>query len=192
MIRGLLALPKVLYNYLLLKIRNVEYTSFPEIKGLIVIGGWGILRLGDNLVVNSSYRSNPVGLQSRTGFFIRQGAEMILGNDVGVSNSVFYAWKSIILEDEVMIGGGCQIYDTDFHSILYEDRILKGDKKVKTAPVLIKKGAFIGASSIILKGVTIGERSVVAAGSVVTKSIPSDEVWGGNPARFIRKLTDDE
>jgi acetyltransferase-like isoleucine patch superfamily enzyme len=117
---------------------------------------------------------------------------MILGNDVGVSNSVFYAWKSIILEDEVMIGGGCQIYDTDFHSILYEDRILKGDKKVKTAPVLIKKGAFIGASSIILKGVTIGERSVVAAGSVVTKSIPSDEVWGGNPARFIRKLTDDE
>ena len=42
--------------------------------------------------------------------------------------------------------------------------------------------------SIILKGVTIGENSVVGAGSVVTKDIPSGEVWAGNPAKFIRKI----
>ena len=47
---------------------------------------------------------------------------------------------------------------------------------------------FIGANSIILKGVTIGERSIIGAGSVVTKNIPDDEIWAGNPAKFIRKI----
>ena len=59
---------------------------------------------------------------------------------------------------------------------------------ILTRPVVIRDGAFIGAHSIILKGVTVGEKSVVGAGSVVTRSIPDGEIWAGNPARFIRKL----
>lgn len=53
--------------------------------------------------------------------------------------------------------------------------------------VHLKRGAYIGANSIICKPVTIGERSIVGAGSVVTKDIPDNEIWAGNPARFIRK-----
>lgn len=56
---------------------------------------------------------------------------------------------------------------------------------MKTAPIKIKKGAFIGANSIILKGVEIGENSVIGAGSVVTQNVPDKEIWAGNPARFI-------
>ena len=51
----------------------------------------------------------------------------------------------------------------------------------------IKRNAFIGIGTIITKPVTIGERAIVGAGSIVTKNIPDDEVWAGNPARFIRK-----
>ena len=54
--------------------------------------------------------------------------------------------------------------------------------------VKIKNNVFIGAKYIILKGVTIGENSVVGAGSVVTKSIPANQIWAGNPAKFIRNL----
>lgn len=51
--------------------------------------------------------------------------------------------------------------------------------------VVIEDWAYIGAYSQIMPGVTIGEGALVAAGSVVTKSIPPHTVVGGNPARYI-------
>ena len=51
-----------------------------------------------------------------------------------------------------------------------------------------KNGASIGAGSVILGGITIGENSMIGAGSVVTKNIPANELWFGNPAIFREKL----
>lgn len=59
--------------------------------------------------------------------------------------------------------------------------------RYESGEVRIKKNAFIGTGTIITKPVTIGERAIVGAGSIVTKNIPDDEVWAGNPAKFIRK-----
>lgn len=53
--------------------------------------------------------------------------------------------------------------------------------------VHIKQKAYLGMNTLIVKPVTIGEKAVIGAGSVVTKDIPDNEVWAGNPARFIRK-----
>ena len=53
---------------------------------------------------------------------------------------------------------------------------------------MIEDDVFIGANCIVLKGVTVGARSIIAAGSVVTKSIPADCLAGGNPAKVIRSL----
>lgn len=55
----------------------------------------------------------------------------------------------------------------------------------KVGRVEIKDNAFIGANTVI--SVTIGRNAVVGAGSVVTKDIPDNEIWGGNPAHFIKK-----
>lgn len=57
----------------------------------------------------------------------------------------------------------------------------------KTGPISIGDDVFIGANCIINKGITIGDRSIVAAGIVVVKSIPEDEICGGNPAKLIKK-----
>ena len=98
-------------------------------------------------------------------------------------------FKILVLEDDVMIGGSCCIYDSDFHSLKSVNRSLtKQDNDIHHKPVIIKRGAFIGAHSIILKGVTIGENSVIGAGSVVTKSVPSNEIWAGNPAKYLKTI----
>lgn len=55
-------------------------------------------------------------------------------------------------------------------------------------PVIIGDNVWIGMNSCILPGVTIGDNSIIGAGSVVTKNVPANEVWVGNPARFARKL----
>ena len=80
------------------------------------------------------------------------------------------------------------MYTSDFHSLDSNIRASKEDiKHRKSSPVVIEDNAFIGARCIILKGVTIGKNAIVGAGSVVTKSIPANEIWAGNPARPIRK-----
>lgn len=53
--------------------------------------------------------------------------------------------------------------------------------------VAIKRGAYLGMNTLVVKPVTIGENAIIGAGSIVTKDIPPNEVWAGNPARFIRK-----
>ncbi|MBU1534260.1 acyltransferase [Myxococcota bacterium] len=93
----------------------------------------------------------------------------------------------IVIEDDVLIGSGVHIYvnnhkfDDPLQPILLQGHQL-------SAPVTLKRGCWIGANSILLKGVTIGENAVVGAGSVVTHSIPSFTVLAGIPARQIRKI----
>lgn len=57
----------------------------------------------------------------------------------------------------------------------------------KQSRIKIGEYAFIGARTIICSNVEIGENSIIGAGSVVTKNIPPNEIWAGNPARFIKK-----
>lgn len=65
---------------------------------------------------------------------------------------------------------------------------MEGDCNIKTAPIVIEDYVFVGAKSIILKGVTIGEKSVIAAGSVVVDDIPANCIAGGNPCKVIKYL----
>jgi acetyltransferase-like isoleucine patch superfamily enzyme len=95
--------------------------------------------------------------------------------------------KSVRILRETFVGGGTRIYDTDFHQLESEDRILNRGP-VPVAPVVIGPRAFVGGHCTILKGVTIGEGAVVGAGSVVTRAIPAFEIWAGVPARYIRKV----
>ena len=76
-----------------------------------------------------------------------------------------------------------------FHSLNFEKRIdIVNDDDRRTKPVLIKKGAFIGANVTILKGVQLGSGCVVGAGSVVTQSFAPNSLIAGNPAKFIKTI----
>ena len=110
----------------------------------------------------------------------------MLGDGCGISAATLVAAERIEIGKNVWIGVGCRIYDCDFHPLDAVAR-LRGDSG-KTAPVTIADNVWLAADVIVLKGVAIGENTVVAAGSVVTKSLPADVLAGGNPAKIIRPL----
>ena len=175
------------YNRLLFKYKRVQCGKGLQINGRVIIRGTGKIILGDNIKINSGLWYNPIGGDNKTIFFTKETGLIKVGNNVKMSNSAIVSADCIEIEDCVMLGGGCKIYDTDFHSLEFRERMSEKDAGETKSRVKIKKGAFLGAHVIVLKGVTIGEKSIIGAGSVVTKNIPDNEIWAGNPARFIKK-----
>jgi acetyltransferase-like isoleucine patch superfamily enzyme len=106
---------------------------------------------------------------------------------VGLSNSTIVCMNAVTIEDDVLLGGGSRVYDTDFHSLRPEERCLPGNPGARTARVHIGRRAFVGGHSTLLKGVSVGEEAVIGAGSVVRSDVPAREVWAGNPAARLRE-----
>lgn len=179
-----------IYTHLLFIGNDITYYNF-RTNGVpyVMVARGGKCIIGKNFVMNNGIKGNPIGSYRRCTFFVDRNAELIIGDNVGISQTALISHKSIRIGNNVKIGGGVCIYDTDFHSLDPEVRKSKDDMKNRAEkPVLIKDNAFIGAHSIILKGVTIGENSIIGAGSVVTKSVPDNQIWAGNPAKFIRNI----
>ncbi|MEL6918955.1 MAG: acyltransferase [Bacteroidota bacterium] len=176
------------YHHVLFKFKNIKYKEKPHINGKLRIYKSGLIKLGKQVKINSGARYNPIGGDLRTVFSVNKGASLEIGDFTGISNTAIVCRNHIKIGDYVRIGGGTKIYDTDFHSLDYLQRCDKTKDIPVSKPVVIKDYAFIGAHSIILKGVTIGTKSIIGASSVVTKSVPDGEIWAGNPARFIKKI----
>ncbi len=121
---------------------------------------------------------------------VRQSAILKIGNQVGITDSVIMCHKKVVIGNYVNVGNGTIIMDTNFHSLdwrIRENRSLDVIN-AKRAPIDIGDYVFIGARSIICKGVSIGEKTIIAAGSVVVNDIPSGVIAGGNPCRVIKTI----
>jgi UDP-2-acetamido-3-amino-2,3-dideoxy-glucuronate N-acetyltransferase len=105
--------------------------------------------------------------------------DVMIGNNVTVKCGVFL-WDGITVEDNVQIGPNVTFTN---------DKYPRAKQAFELQRTVIKKNASIGAAAVILGGVTIGENAMIGAGSVVTKDIPANELWVGNPAKFVRKIT---
>lgn len=177
---------------LLFTLNNIDFKSGLSSSGLpsIHISRDGMSKVGKNLTLGNWYVINASGFRAKCKIEVRNNAVLTIGDNVGMTSTTIMCHQKVTIGNHVMIGVGTHIYDTNFHNI---DPVLRTEKydpreTVRTAPVVVGDNVFIGAFSIILKGVTIGKNSVVAAGSVVTKSIPENQIWGGNPAKFIKEL----
>lgn len=105
--------------------------------------------------------------------------DVIIGNNVTVKSGV-QLWDGTFIEDNVFIGPNVSFTNDKYpKSKKYPESFQK---------IIIREGASIGANCTILGGVEIGAHALVGAGSVVSKSIPGNQLWMGNPARFVRDI----
>ncbi len=116
-------------------------------------------------------------------FFTNFGRYISIGKNVFINHACsFLDMGGITIEDNVLIGPKVNLVSEN-HPIDPTQR-----KSLIGKPILIKKNAWIGASATILPGITIGENSIVAAGSIVTKDVPSNTIVAGNPAKKIKSI----
>lgn len=145
--------------------------------------------IGDGFIANSGIMA---GIDCGNGckIAVRPNATLIIGKYSGMTNTVIQCHERIQIGNHVNIGAGCMIMDSNFHSTNWKDRLdrRKDIENHRNAPIKIGDVVFIGAHSIICKGVIIGDHAMIAAGSVVVTDVPANEVWGGNPAKFIKNI----
>lgn len=177
-------LAKVLYREPLMRYRCASVGKRLQLEGPIPeIHGNGRIEIGDDVRVGD--RCTWV-----VGFKVSEHPEIIIGNRVSVNyQNLMSAAKSIRIGDDTMIAANVQIFDNVSHPLAparrHEPFTLE-----EASPVVIGKNCWIGTNSIIMRGVTIGDNSVVAAGSIVTKSVAANMLVGGNPAVPIKEIAD--
>lgn len=178
------------YNLLRLSLYGVEHGKHCVIHGKLYINLFPTAKvsIGDNLYCSSGWGINPLCTDRRGMLYAEDNACIEIGDNVGMSSVVLRAHTRITIGNYVKIGANSMLIDTDAHNKDYIVRRGQWTDWGKSIPIIIEDDVLIGMNCIILKGVTIGARSIIAAGSVVTKSIPPDCIAGGNPAKIIKYI----
>jgi acetyltransferase-like isoleucine patch superfamily enzyme len=155
--------------------QGVELGDNVIVNGLVYVKNLGSISIGDNVVINSGARFNPVGGQTFTRIIVYPGGILRIGNSAGISNSTIVVQSEVIIGCGTLIGGSCNIWDTDFHSC---DAAVRGTAfdQGKSKPIHVGDHAFIGAHSILLKGSKVGSRAIVGAGSVGCLKVADDQM----------------
>lgn len=115
------------------------------------------------------------------------GPNIVLHDRVRMNQTSISAVWRVEIEEGVAIARGCYISDHS-HGFDDPDVPIRDQPLAKVAPVLIRRGAWLGQNCVVLPGVTIGRGSVIGANSVVRADVPDRTVVAGIPARVIREL----
>lgn len=154
------------------------------------------------LIINSSFNDVSFGIGCKLSHCLCLG-NIELGNFVSI-----YGPGTVLssILGKIVIGNFCSIgqnvsIQESYHNYNNPTNYLIGknifrDNSIKDfitkGDIVISDDVWIGSNSVILSGVTIGRGAIIAAGSIVSKDVGSYEIWGGNPAKFIRKRFDDK
>lgn len=193
------------YNRWYFRTKGIKSGEGIFVSGRVRIVGKGKITIGDNFCMTSGEHINPISSNLQASIYTETPNSIIqIGDNVGMSSTRMWIHDSLTIGNNVQIGACVLLIDTDTHQIDYrlrrnpENEVFKGMtneeiwkqklENTKSAPIVIEDDVWIGAHTIVLKGVTIGARSVIGAGSVVTKDIPADCIAAGNPCKVIRYL----
>lgn len=165
---------------------------FPESVISNILGDADKIRLGENTVLRGELLTFAHGGDIQIGDYCYIG-----------QNTHIWSACSIHIGNQVLISHDVNIFDNDTHPIndpfarhkQFRDILTVGHPKridLNEKPVCIEDDVLIGCQSIVLSGNRIGKGAVIGAGSVVTKDVPPWTIVGGNPAKVIREIPEDE
>lgn len=183
-------LKQILSKYLFLQRSKTNTLNLPNKIQI----NWGKVRLAGSCVLDIGEKAIIRGSLSLQ----KKGARLSISDHVFIgANSTIVATERVSVGSHVLVSHDCYITDTAGHSLNADERRndipnrWKGFKDwsvVESDEIIIGDDAWIGPKVMILKGVKIGSGAVIAAGSVVTSDVPAFSLYGGIPAKEIKKL----
>jgi acetyltransferase-like isoleucine patch superfamily enzyme len=137
------------------------------------------VNIGDNVTIRE------YSIIECTGVLRAPGEGLVIGNNVGISQHAFIGVRGkVVIGNNVIMGPNVTIYAAN-HNFEDPDRLIN-DQGESREGIMIEDDCWLGTGCVILDGVKIGQGSVIAAGCVVTKSVPPYSIVAGIPGRVIR------
>jgi len=170
-----------------LRLLGVDVGGGCRFEGLpiVALARGGRITLGRDVVIRSR-RDTAGGVSHPTILAtLEPHSSIVVGDGTGISGASIVARRGVAIGRRVLIGAGADIWDTDFHPLDPEQRRVHATRDAACAPVCIEDEVFVGARTLILKGVTVGSQAVIGAGAVVTKDVRAGAIVFGNPARVV-------
>jgi acetyltransferase-like isoleucine patch superfamily enzyme len=125
---------------------------------------------------------------TKVGSFVEIQKGASIGKNCKISSHSFIC-EGVHIADNVFIGHNVTFINDKFPRSTSESGALQTEEHWACIETFIGHGASIGSSVTILCGVHVGKNAIIGAGSVVTKDVPDNTIYAGNPAKFIRSLT---
>lgn len=184
---------KIQDDYDFLKRSGVETElGYVTLHGMPIISKreGSIIKMGKGVVLVSNSSANTAGVNHPVIIATySKDAEVIIGDNVGMSGTSINCVSHCELRENVMLGANVNVWDTDFHPVNPSVRAnQKSMLEAETSPIVLERNVWVGANTTILKGVTIGENTVVGTMSLVNKSLPANSICAGIPASKIKDL----
>ena len=189
-----------------------EISALTELYGRFAGGEGDFDRLMRRVIWRAGARSMGAGLRVETGVGFKHLETFEIGSGVFIGAQAYiqgrfdghcrigdHTWigpqsyldaRALVLEDYVGWGPGARVLGSEHTGTPLSLPIIKTELRIE--PVVVRRGADIGTSAVLLPGVTVGENAVVGAGAVVTHDVPDGAIVAGVPARFQRWRSDGE
>ena len=131
-----------------------------------------------------------IGDRTKIGAFVEIQKNAAIGGDCKISSHSFIC-EGVTIGDDCFIGHSVVFINDNHPRAVNAHGVLENEVDWKKRFVKTRVGhhVSIGSNATILGGITIGDGAVIGAGSVITKNVPAGEIWAGNPARFLRKIS---